>query len=436
MGHLGHLKEEHRSLLRRLEAGQVGFPEPEAERAWQGMKEILEILFTPEHAALAARMPLLPATLEQLEGRFGVPAAELKPKLDAMCDRGLVFDVVSPRSGTVRYVLAPPVVGFFEMSMMRVPDTLPRKRLAEALEAYCRGDDAFVREVFGHETVLGRALAHETAIDDGLPEVLDWERASAILGDARVRSVTQCYCRHKAEHLGERCSAPMEACLAVDAGADFIIRRGFGRAIGRAESLEILAQARAAGLVQLADNVQHRPTWICNCCGCCCEQLRAISEYGLPAVNPSGFLPRHDDATCKGCSRCARACPTLAITMGARRQTARLKNQLAPVVDEERCIGCGVCADACPQHALRLERRGPQPHVPANTIERVIRMALERGRLGHVFDEGAGRGGRMLNDLFSAMLRLGPVQRALASEQVKSRFVRAALSNVRDPTTQ
>jgi ferredoxin len=433
MGHLGHMKDEYRGLLRRLSTNAVALPEPDDPAARAALQEVLEILFTPAQAALAARLPVLPASLGELARRFGVPAAELAPKLDELCDRALVFDLADPRTGAVTYVLAPPVIGFFEFSMMRAHDTLPRRRLAEALDAYCHGDDTFMREVFGHETVPGRALAHETALEE-LPEVLDWDRASAVLEDATVRSVSLCYCRHKAEHLGRRCAAPMEACLTVDAGAEFVIRRGFGRAIDRAESLAILAQARAAGLVQIADNVQHKPTWICNCCACCCEQLGAISKFGLAAVNPSAFLPERAGDGCKGCSRCARACPVLAITMAPAPVAARRKHDLAPVIDAERCIGCGVCVDACPQRELRLGRRPDPPRVPANTIDRVVRMALERGNLGHLFDEGAGRGARLLNDLLGAVLRLGPVARALASEQVKSRFVRSALKTVRDPT--
>ncbi|MBC8327185.1 MAG: hypothetical protein H8E31_00385, partial [Planctomycetes bacterium] len=41
MGHLGHLKEEYQDLVQRLDAGQVGLPEPSDPVAWQGWKELL-----------------------------------------------------------------------------------------------------------------------------------------------------------------------------------------------------------------------------------------------------------------------------------------------------------------------------------------------------------------------------------------------------------
>jgi ferredoxin len=434
---LGHLKAEYRDLVRRLDANQVGLPEPEDPRARAGWQEILEILYTPDEAALAARMPIMPASLEAVAQRVGVPADTLRPRLDAMADKGIVMDLVHPESGAVRYLLAPPVIGFFEFSMMRAKDMIPKKRMAEALDAYCSGDDAFVQDLFGGATVIGRALVHEDTLGDApLPDVLEWERTTAIIAEARSIGVSYCYCRHKAAHLGECCDAPMETCLSLNAGADFVIRREFGRQVDRAEAFDLLAAARDSRLVQIADNVRDRPAYICSCCGCCCAQLQAINRYGLPAVNPSGFEPRPDADRCNGCSRCSRACPVGAITMVPERVTARRNNALAPRVDGQRCIGCGVCVLACGQNAaLRMERRSAPSHVPVNSIEKTVRMALERGRLPHLlFDEGASRGARFLNHVVRGICALPPVARALASAQVRSRFVRYALSRVTDPT--
>ena len=429
MGHLRHVKEEYRALARRLEGGQVALPEPKDPRAWNGWRDILEILYTPEEAELASKLPVRPTELGDLAARLGVNAQELKPRLDAMCDKGVVLDIAHPATGRTLYVLSPPVVGFMEFSLMRTHDAIPKKRMAEALEAYIHCDDAFVREVFGSDTVIGRALVHETALDDDdLPEVLDWERATALLSEARAWAVAICYCRHKAEHLGEPCDAPKEACLSLDGAAEFIARRNFGRAIDKSEAMDIMVRARESGLVQIADNVCNRPTYICNCCGCCCGQLDAINRFGLSGVNPSGFFAHSNPENCSGCSRCLRACPITAITMTAERVQAKRKNAPHPVVDTSRCLGCGVCADACKKDAMHMVRRAEQPYVPQTGMERVLRMAIERGHLAQLlFDEGAGRGSRFLSHAFAALTRLPGAQRMLASEQVTSRFLRAAL---------
>jgi ferredoxin len=430
MGHLGRLKQEYRELADRLQAGSVAFPEPTDPASWKGWQEILEILYTPEEAALAAQLPVRPISLEKLSKRVGIPAEVLQARLEPMCDKGVVMDLVHPLTGKASYLLSPPVVGFFEYSLMRAHDTIPKKRMAEALHAYTRGDQTFAREAFGGDTVVGRALVHETALaDDPLPDVLDWERATEVVKGARSWAVSLCFCRHKAEHLGEACGAATENCLSLGGGADFVVRRGFGRAIGREEALAIMEASRAEGLVQIADNVASRPTFVCNCCGCCCEQLRGVSDYGLAAVNPSGFVPRRDEARCSGCSRCARACPVAVIEMVPLRADGARKNTLAPRFDLEGCIGCGVCAGACHKDALDMVRGGKPRHVPANVVERSIRMALERGRLADLLvDAGEGLGSRFLHHALQALTRLPPAQKLLASEQVRSRFVKAALS--------
>ena len=433
MGHLGHLKDEYRAFVRRLEATQMALPEPHDPHAWNGWKEILEILYTPEEADLASRMPVAPTGLDGIAHRLNLAPEALKPRLDALCDRGLVLDLVHPKTGDTKYVLAPPVVGFFEFSMMRAKDSIPKKRMAEALDAYVHGDETFVREVFGEETVIGRALVHESALADDVPEVLDYERATAIVGDAKSHSVSLCYCRHKASHLDKACDAPQEICMSLNAGADFVIRRNFGRAIERSEALGLLAVGRERGLVHIADNVLQQPTYICICCACCCTQLQSINRYDLHGVNPSGFKPYSDPDKCAGCSRCARACPVGAITMRPERSEARRTDELHPLVDEDRCIGCGLCADACRKHAMRMRRDGKPPYIPRDTLERTLRMVIERGRLAQLlFDEGAGRGARFLNAALRTILAMPPAQRMLAREQVRSRFIRAAIGRAGD----
>ncbi len=439
MGHLGHLKQEYVELIQRLEAGTVGLPEPKTEDARKGWKEILEILYTPEEAEFASRMPTMPTSLRALEKRYKMTQDTLIARLEPMCDKGLIMDLKSPRTGKVKYFLAPPVVGFFEFSLMRAHDMIPKKKIAEALKAYTHHDDTFAREVFGTETTIGRALVHEPAIGPGangdMPEVLDWERATSIINQSKTAAVSLCYCRHKQEHLGTACDAPTEVCLSLNAGAEFVIRRKFGKEITKERALEILNESRAKGLVQIGDNVMNRPTYICNCCGCCCGQLQSINEYGLHGVSPSGFKPVLKEEDCKGCSRCSRACPIGAIAMQPKRLENQRKNDILPAINEENCIGCGVCSTTCRSDALPMIRRAKVKHVPANSIEKSIRQALERGRLAHLLiDHGAGMGPRFMNEVLRILTRLPVSKQLLANKQLQSRFIKAALSQVKDPT--
>ncbi len=430
MGHMSQLKQEYRALMDRLDHHAVAMPRPEDARALEGWRELLELMYSPEEAAIASRMPMLPTGLGKLARRFEMPEDELRAKLEPLCDKGLVMDLMNPDTGKRKYLLAPPVVGFFEFSMMRAHDMFDKLSVAKAMDAYMHGDDTFAREVFGNDTVIGRAMVHEDVLAANIPEVLDWERTTRLIDEAEQIAVSHCYCRHKAEHLGKACDVPQEICLSLNGGAEFVIRRGFGRPIDKTQAMGIVTKARKLGLVQIADNVKNEPAYVCNCCACCCGQLSAINEFGLKAVNPSGFEPHYNPDVCKGCSRCSRACPVAAIAMSPERAGGKRKNEMRPSFDEEVCIGCGVCATTCPQGGITMERRAETSHVPENTVERVVRQMLERGRLADLlFDESDSRGAAFLNHAVRAMSKLPPAERALASKQVQSRFVSFMLKN-------
>jgi len=408
-------------LQKRLDQTVCGFPPTRAAM------EVLKILFSADEAELVSRMPFTPMSVARIARRVKKDEVVVKQMLEALASRGAIIDLHDEVKGRSWYCVAPPVVGFFEFSMMRRRDDIDQSKLSKAFdEMWQEGFDSLPTLMTG-ATTIGRTLVNEEAVSQpDMTELLTWERASEVVADARDWSVSLCYCRHKAEHLGENCDAPIDICMALNGGATYVVNNGLGRRIERQEALETLEQAREEKLVHIADNVQERVTWLCSCCGCCCMQLKAINEHGL--LNPirtSPFVARVDEPDkCRGCGKCARRCPIQAIELKGRAPKSGERSRLRSEVDESICLGCGLCALECRHDALHMVEREQVMLTPEGTLERMLTQALERGKLQHLlFDDQAGMSMTVINRLAGAVLRMPPVKSALLGDRLKSRFI-------------
>ncbi len=291
-------------------------------------------------------------------------------------------------------------------------------------------DEAFVRSVFTGSAQIGRSLVREEAIPPEV-EVLDWERATEVVRTAEAFAVSLCPCRVDARLRGEGCDAPIRTCLTFGSAAEMLTRAGIAEEISREDAMQILEEAKAAGLAQTGDNVQDGVSYICNCCGCCCGMMRSIKQYSIyDGIVPSNWLATVDHSFCRGCGKCASACPAGAIHLeptygkGLRRNWA--------IVHSERCLGCGVCADACRWDAHGMTERDERPYVPADTMERVVLMAVERGKLGDLlFDNVGSRLGQIAAAAIRAIEKMPPWKAAMSAQRIRSTFVSTLSEQIR-----
>ncbi|HEY0788858.1 MAG TPA: 4Fe-4S dicluster domain-containing protein, partial [Thermoanaerobaculia bacterium] len=265
--------------------------------------------------------------------------------------------------------------------------------------------------------------------DENALHVLDYERSTHVIESARHIGVGTCYCRHKMEHMGRACTAPMEICMTFGSTADSLIRHGQARRVDAAEGRDLLQQAWEHKLVQFGENVREGVAFICNCCGCCCEAMIAARRFALlNPVHTTNFLPVAGHPECSGCGKCVSSCPVEAMTLVSANDPSRPKAKKAKV-DEEICLGCGVCVRACNHGRITLRRREKRVITPMNTVHRVVMMAIERGKLQElIIDKQILWHHRALAAVLGAILRLPPLQRAMASEQFKSRFLETMIA--------
>lgn len=313
-----------------------------AERVRMGgserMARIWSILCSEDEAEL---LLTLPSTAEDIAAKTGKTQDEIIQVLESLYHRGVVFrkpgegamfelprGVIHMHSASVAWPEAPPE--FFDLWKDFMDNEYPE----------------FLRKLEG--AGLGpfmRVIQVNHSIKTGAT-VLPLERAENVVEQSRRIAVIKCRCRMAQR----KCDAPLEVCLQLNEGADYMLSRGIGREVKKDEALAILKQAEDAGLVHMKENREGVGTALCNCCPSCCMGLEPMIKLGLKGFStPSRFLSVVDAEECNGCETCMDRCPAKAIAV---------ENDVA-VVDGDKCIGCGLCSSACPVDAISLEEIRP-----------------------------------------------------------------------------
>lgn len=423
MGHITNPEREYRWLQERLDQTLTGAPDSPV------LMKILRLLFSPEDAQFARRIPNRLTSLDALSQKLAVPADELDARLADMARRGLVVDL--EHQGQRYFSLAPIVIGFYEFTFMRTRDDIPIAELARLFDEYMLKDDRFCRSLFAGRTQLGRSLVREEALPDAdHTEILDWERASHIVQSASSVGVSLCTCRHKARHLGKACDRLTRNCLSLNYAADILIRNSLAERLTTDEAMRVLEESQEAGLAQIGDNVQRKVAYICNCCACCCGFFQAIRLLGhRNAVVTSNWIVEVDVATCRRCGECVKACPVGALAIhpdGAGKKSGTAGPEATLMLDASLCLGCGICCTACPTGALAMKPRASRTYTPETIFDRVVSMAIERGKLGDVlFDDPTRLTHRALGRLVGVLEKSRPFKAAMAIESFRSTFLTA-----------
>ena len=354
----------YRELQRHLDGLPVGFPQTES-----GVEiRILKHLFTPEEAALAKHLSLIPEPLSRIHARAqsetGLSLREMEAALDEMVRKGTIL---SRAEGSEKcYGNAMLVVGMYELQVDRLTKEFAHDMLQYLDEAF--GQELFRSRVPQLRTIpVNKSIAHERRVStyDDIRQIIDGVQGQI--------AVANCVCRQSRDVLGTGCKHTIlrETCLIFGAMAQQHLDIGSARRITKQEALEILGKAEEAALVLQPENVQ-RPHYICCCCGDCCGFLTTLKRFPHPVeFCVSDYQANIDTERCNACEACVDRCRMEAITVAEG--TAR--------ISAERCIGCGNCAASCSVHAIRLENKDEETVPPSGT--KALYLNIMAKKAGH-----------------------------------------------------
>lgn len=348
----------YETLRELLDASPTGAPRSEI------FDRILRILFTPDEAALAAHMALVPRSLENIASRAGMPEADAEKLLEAMADKAVIF--ARQKDGRKTYGLLPTIPGLFEFPLMRGAATPQLEGLGRLWDDYHR--EALGNSFSGKPTPLARVIPVEQSLTAGT-RVHPHEEVARLIDSVDYIALAGCACRISIK----ACDRPTEMCLIFDGPGRFLVERGFARRISSGEAHAVLDRAEEAGLVHTSTNSMDRPSFICNCCSCCCTILTCRTQLGLrDAFAESAWEASIDPGTCTGCGLCAdERCPMGAIEV----------SDGVAAADAAQCIGCGLCVSSCPVGAIALANREEPRESVATMQELAVKILTEKGRL-------------------------------------------------------
>ncbi|MGA2628538.1 MAG: 4Fe-4S binding protein [Candidatus Bathyarchaeia archaeon] len=336
---------------------------------------ILKLIFSPEEASLACQLGGESQPVDAIAKRVGLATEEAEAKLSNMAGKGMVFP--SEKDGKRAFSLAPFIVGILENTLERnIPsrtfpdrlsptDHIDAHQLIHLVEEYLANGGA--AGIMKPQPALHRVVPAQKAIKSEW--ILPYDDVAEILRSAKSFGLGECICRLQREHVGERkCDFPLKVCLFFSPLEGQRCMPGTAEAtktldtISKEEALEVLDKAEQIGLVHTVSNVMRGVGYVCNCCGCCCEILRGITDFGIKnSVAQANYFSVIDPDKCNECGICIERCQVHAIS----------NESGVMVVDRDRCIGCGLCVTGCPTKVARLERKpeAEMVHPPADFEE-------------------------------------------------------------------
>ena len=340
----------------------MGFPKSEH------MMPMITSFITPEEAEFMTGFPTSAASLDQIAAMKEMDPADVLPKIEALCRKGLVYEAIRGDSSQYRLVL--PLEMFLRVTYWDGKDKEPTRSMAPHANKYYMDGWYDQLKPFVHPVL--RAIPIDQTVEVK-KTILPFEDVVKVIDNYEYYSVSHCPCRqrHKLDPDYRESPFPSEVCLHFDELGRYCVKHGHGREITKEETLQILKKAADAGLVHGLENQTENPETLCNCDLEYCTMFKPYHQLDFDkSLDKSNYQVAATPETCKACALCVRRCPMDAIQLRFSTESTN-KSRKAVVVDTDLCIGCGVCVHKCKTKSITLTRREETTQPPKTARELV-----------------------------------------------------------------
>jgi len=338
--------------------------------------DCFDLVITPEENNFLLRIGTEPSTYQQISSLSDLPEQSFRHFLETMLKKGLVW-TRNTEEGKELYILAPILVGWFEIYLSDGADTPEKREFARRVDRLFKSWGKFnaypFRSLWNYHTkrkskahwriVIPKKASEKTKtvevyLDQPLktPEMQIYTTQSVYelidkYGDENKIALVHCFCRQWRKFVDEVCrfDQPYESCIVLGDFTEYVVKYGIARYISKAEALQIVREVQDKGAVHQVfherEDINRPEIAICNCCWDCCGILGSYNRGLLPFRVKSYYLAQiADDSMCTGCGTCVKYCPTQAASIVKEKSR----------IEVEKCIGCGQCELQCPEGVITL----------------------------------------------------------------------------------
>ncbi|MBU4315824.1 MAG: hypothetical protein KKF30_00965 [Proteobacteria bacterium] len=240
--------EIYKKFIAWLKTAPMSFPESE------DMTALIKARYTPEDAALLTGIPFSPKSMEELCDIKQMDIEELKPRMDALAKKGVVWKIF--HYGKDRYRLCDPFLVFYRSVYWGGGRNSEHYTMAPLLN---RTFGPYF-ETLAHSHTRGlRTLPIETTIaNEDAKKILPFEDVLKMLDDQDYFCAGNCSCKakHNLDPDHENCiHYPFEEnCVHFGDFARYMVENGHGRELSREECRDLLLKCADVGLVHGVSN--------------------------------------------------------------------------------------------------------------------------------------------------------------------------------------